>query len=136
MNLTPWSTEQPTLTGWYIASTCEPRVADFFRHWNGTQWSAPVHREDMNDPVRLARARTSRGETQDDVVWQALDLDALDDDALETLSDDLWAADAKEEAEAKPVTRESALASVRFAQEMMSLVLYRRQRLMDGATPR
>ena len=131
-----WNTSTPTAPGWYTASTCEPRVTTFQRYWDGAHWSAPIHCEDVGDSVRLHRARTGRGETQDDVVWQALDLDALDDDALETLSADLWAADAKEEAEAKPVTRESALASVRFAQQMMRLVLYRRQRLMDGATPR
>ena len=133
--MSTWNHSTPTARGWYIASTCEPRKTDYLRHWTGAEWSPPIHREDMSDLARLKRARESRGETQDDVVWQALDLDALDDDALETLSDDLWAADAKEEAEAKPVTRESALASVRFAQKMMTLVLYCRQRLMDSADP-
>ena len=65
------STSTPTTPDWFKASTCLPRVADFCRYWDGAHWSAPIHREDMSDPVRLERARTSRGETQDDVVWLA-----------------------------------------------------------------
>lgn len=69
--MSTWNTSTPATPDWFIASTCEPRKETYRRYWNGRQWSAPIHREDMSDPVRLERARTSRGETQDDVVWLA-----------------------------------------------------------------
>jgi hypothetical protein len=66
-----WNTSTPATSDWYTASTCEPRVPTFRRYWNGRHWSTPIHCDDVSDPVRLERARTGRGETQDDVVWLA-----------------------------------------------------------------
>jgi hypothetical protein len=127
-----WSTDRPAFPCWYTASSCEPRCPTFARFWNGAHWSAPIHRDDMADPMRLTRARLARGETQSDIVWQPIELKTWVEAELDVLTDDLWAADDAAEAEAKEVTAESAEASLRRALFMYELVTDRMRRLGLG----
>ena len=87
LTTTTWSAEQPVFAGWYIASTCEPRTENFSRYWNGHLWSSPIHSDDIEDPIRLAHARKTPGETRDDIGWRGIDVQALEIQALVGLAE-------------------------------------------------
>ena len=128
--LTPWATGGPPRVGWFNAST--ERNADARRYWNGTAWSAPAC---VGDPDGHAdRARNMPSDASSDAIeWRGLSLETATDGALDRYSAALWRDVDKHEAEGKgkPATIASACGSLMRAKQMHTLLMVRRQRLIE-----
>lgn len=69
MNANVWHPPSlsPTSPGWYPAST--RKTLGFWRFWDGSAWSSPVHEDDPESHWALAKAAPATLEKGDVIYW-------------------------------------------------------------------